>query len=280
MLNSCASNVSVVNIDKRLRGRVQRVAVASTSDEGAKRSLAPSSSFSTRAIVERALHAGSELLRRAGLDLELGCKTLKHESGPSEYLRTGRGWKRSVTFRKPGKTAMSAIPTKRIESLPALPTRLENGHKGLFGRLLIVAGSEGMIGAPAFAGAAAFRMGAGLVEVAVPREILSAVLSIEPEMIGLPLTAAGDEDALREAAEKADAIVIGPGLGQSPQAHRRLELLIAMTKPMVVDADGLNMLAAGARWPESFKAAAVLTPHPGEMARLGKLIGPLDRSRR
>ena len=160
-----------------------------------------------------------------------------------------------------------------VDTLPALPHRPTDGHKGLFGRLLIVGGSEGMIGAPAFAGAAAFRMGAGLVQVAVPREILTAVLSIEPEMIGLPLLENGDEDALLQAADKADAIVIGPGLGQSPQSRRRLDLLCRLEKPMVVDADALNMLARGDRWPETFKASAVLTPHPGEMSRLGKLIG-------
>ena len=79
--------------------------------------------------------------------------------------------------------------------------------------------------------------------------------------------------SLLAAADKADAIVIGPGLGQSRTAGERLQRLMGLPKPAVVDADGLNMIAEGEVWPEWFKAAAVLTPHPGEMKRLAKLIG-------
>jgi ADP-dependent NAD(P)H-hydrate dehydratase len=74
---------------------------------------------------------------------------------------------------------------QRISTLPPLPARPKDGHKGLFGRVLVVGGNEGMIGAPVMAGTAALRMGAGLVEIAVPRAILSAALSITPELIGL-----------------------------------------------------------------------------------------------
>ncbi len=75
------------------------------------------------------------------------------------------------------------------------------------------------------------------------------------------------------AGEKADAIVIGPGLGQTPEALSRLIRLVRLDKPMVVDADGLNLLSKQKRWPTFFKARAVLTPHPGEMSRLGRLFG-------
>jgi NAD(P)H-hydrate epimerase len=78
--------------------------------------------------------------------------------------------------------------------------------------------------------------------------------------------------ALLDAGEAADALVVGPGLGRSPVTEERVLRLIRLEKPMVVDADALNILAAGKKWPSSFKARAVLTPHPGEMARLGKLI--------
>jgi NAD(P)H-hydrate epimerase len=162
---------------------------------------------------------------------------------------------------------------ERIDSPPALPPRPVEGHKGIFGRLLVVGGNDGMIGAPALAGTAALRMGAGLVQVAVPRSILSACLTITPELIGLGLGKAAGKDQLLEAGEKADAIVIGPGLGRTPEAEGRLTRLVRFDKPMVVDADGLNILSSMKRWPTFFKAHAVLTPHPGEMARLGKLIG-------
>jgi len=158
----------------------------------------------------------------------------------------------------------------RVTALPTLPPRPADGHKGLFGRLLIVGGSDGMLGAPSFAGQSALRTGSGLVEIAVPKSILQFCLSITPELIGMALQAGA---ALQQAAEKADALVIGPGMGQSPMAKAVLFQLVRLNKPMVIDADGLNMLAAPKRWPSFFKAHAVLTPHPGEMQRLGKLIG-------
>src|SRR5439155_20081970 len=98
-------------------------------------------------------------------------------------------------------------------------------------------------------------------------------LMITPELIGLGLGKAAGKDALLEAAEKADAVVIGPGLGQTPEALARLQRLVRLSrKPMVVDADGINLLAKQKRWPSYFKASAVLTPHPGEMKRLAKLL--------
>ena len=109
--------------------------------------------------------------------------------------------------------------------------------------MLVVGGNDGMIGAPVLAGTAALRMGAGLVQIAVPRSILPCALSITPELIGLGLGKAAGKDELLEAAEEADAVVIGPGLGQTPEAMARLTRLVRLDKPMVVDADGLNLLA-------------------------------------
>src|SRR2546430_13854465 len=161
----------------------------------------------------------------------------------------------------------------RVTTPPPLPDRPTSGHKGLFGRVLVVGGNDGMIGAPVLAGTAALRMGAGLVQIAVPRAILPYALSITPELIGLGLGKAAGKDQLLEAAKEADAIVIGPGLGKTPEAHARLVRLVRIDKPMVVDAGGLNLLAKEKRWPSYFKAIAVLTPHPGEMTRLNKLLG-------
>src|SRR2546423_8606548 len=110
---------------------------------------------------------------------------------------------------------------ERIASPPALPPRPVEGHKGLFGRVLVVGGNDGMIGAPVLAGTAALRTGSGLVQIAVPRSILSTCLSITPELIGLGLGKAAGKDQLLDAAEKADAVVIGPGLGQTPEAEGR-----------------------------------------------------------
>ena len=165
---------------------------------------------------------------------------------------------------------------ERIERAPRLPERPIDGHKGIFGRVLVVGGNDGMIGAPAFAGAAALRTGAGLVQLAVPRSILAATLSITPECIGIGLGKASAKDDLLKAAESADAVVIGPGLGRTPEAEARLVRLVRLDKPMLIDADALNILAAMKKWPGFFKASAVLTPHPGEMKRLAKLIGRDD----
>ena len=160
-----------------------------------------------------------------------------------------------------------------VTTPPPLPPRPREGHKGVFGRVLVVGGNDGMIGAPVLAGTAALRMGCGLVQIAVPRSILPYALSITPELIGLSLGKAAGKDQLLEAAEQADAIVIGPGLGKTPEALGRLTRLVRLRKPMVIDADGLNLLAQQKRWPSYFKAEAVLTPHPGEMSRLNKLLG-------
>jgi NAD(P)H-hydrate epimerase len=161
----------------------------------------------------------------------------------------------------------------RVSAPPPLPPRPVEGHKGLFGRVLVVGGNDGMIGAPVLAGTAALRMGAGLVQLAVPRSILPYALSITPELIGIGLGKAAGKDQLLEAAEAADSVIIGPGLGRTPEAMGRLTRLVRLGKPMVIDADALNLLASQKRWPSYFKAHAVLTPHPGEMKRLGKLLG-------
>ena len=167
------------------------------------------------------------------------------------------------------------MPIERVEKLPPLPPRPVEGHKGLFGRVLVVGGNEEMIGAPVLAGMAALRMGAGLVQVAMPKSVLAAGLSVCPELIGLGLAAdRPDVERLADAAEKADAVVVGPGIGTGDLSKARLRALVGVrNKPVVVDADGLNILAMLKRWPEAtFRAAGVLTPHPGEMKRLMQLM--------
>src|SRR5438067_2705533 len=153
------------------------------------------------------------------------------------------------------------VTIERIDRAPTLPPRPKEGHKGIFGRVLVVGGNDGMIGAPVLAGTSALKLGAGLVQIAVPRSILQHALAITPELIGLGLGKAAAKDQLLDAGEKADAIVIGPGLGQTPEAEGRLTRLVRLDKPMVVDADGLNILASKKRWPSLFKAHAVFTPH-------------------
>ncbi|HEY0009178.1 MAG TPA: NAD(P)H-hydrate dehydratase, partial [Tepidisphaeraceae bacterium] len=156
------------------------------------------------------------------------------------------------------------------------------GHKGLFGRVLVIGGSDEMIGAPAFAGAAALHAGAGLVQIAMPAAVLAFGLAIAPELIGLALPT--NPSKWHAALAAANVIAIGPGLGQFESGKELLIDVLKQTKPVVLDADALNIIAASGSWPGSIPARCVLTPHPGEMKRLGPLFGkteqtadPLDR---
>ncbi len=162
--------------------------------------------------------------------------------------------------------------TTRIspQTFHSLPPRPIDGHKGQFGRVLVIGGSRTMLGAPVLAGTAALRLGSGLVQIAVPSVMLPAALSVTPELIGLAME---DRDAVIASAEQADAIVIGPGLGTDRDAGELLDALLRLDRLAVLDADALNLLAMRSAWPAEMRLRAVLTPHPGEMKRLGRLIG-------
>ena len=172
--------------------------------------------------------------------------------------------------------SMAAADLQRIDAPPKLPPRPADGHKGLFGKVLVVGGSEGMLGAPVLAGTAALRMGSGLVQLALPRAMVPFALSVTPELTSLPLGERPNRARLADAAEKADVLVVGPGLGRSAVARARLMRLLRLGRPMVLDADALNLIAAAGAWPQDVTIRAVLTPHPGEMARLAPLLGRSD----
>ena len=165
---------------------------------------------------------------------------------------------------------MSELP------LPHLPPRPPESHKGDFGLALVVGGSRGMAGAVALAGMAALRGGAGLVRLAVPEVCLETVASFEPSYMTVPLPCdrAGRiswraRGEIVELAETADAVACGPGLGRSAGLEALVSDLYArLGKPMVVDADGLNALSARREVLGSPGGARILTPHPGEFARL------------
>ncbi len=156
----------------------------------------------------------------------------------------------------------------------ALRPRRADTHKGTYGHVLVVAGSRGKSGAAALVARAALRSGAGLVSVATREQVLEAVLSHAPEVMGLPLMAPGplglaDLEPLVAAAEGKDALVIGPGIPRGPETGRLLgELLERVEVPAVLDADALNAVAEDLRVLRRARGPVVLTPHPGEMARL------------
>ncbi len=142
-----------------------------------------------------------------------------------------------------------------------LPHRTRTAHKGTHGRVLIIGGGAGMPGAVRLAGEAALRAGAGLVTVATWPAHAAALAAGRPELICL---AAEDPASLTAAFAAADVVAVGPGLGRSVWAEQLVEAAFRCGRPLVVDADALNVLAArpqrGPHW--------CLTPHPGEAARL------------
>ncbi len=159
--------------------------------------------------------------------------------------------------------------------------REPSAHKGTFGHVLVIAGSVGKTGAAVLAATAALRTGAGLVTVATPAPAQPMVAAARAELMTepLPVDASGDLDAAAVAralalAKDRDAVVLGPGLGQEAGTRAFVrELVRRCPTPLLVDADGLNALAPSARdkgATEALRRSAptVVTPHPGEMARL------------
>lgn len=180
-----------------------------------------------------------------------------------------------------------------VYGVPRLPPRETEGHKGDYGRVLIIGGSAGMIGAPALAGLAALRGGAGLVTLAIPASIQPHTATLCPCATSIPLPETHDRLIDPEAARGLfesmgflsggrggpDVVAVGPGVGRGDLAYGdafwhmidgfRREAGI----PVVVDADALNMLHREAkpdhgRWEHVSHPRTIITPHPGEMARL------------
>ncbi|MFZ5828817.1 MAG: NAD(P)H-hydrate dehydratase [Planctomycetota bacterium] len=170
--------------------------------------------------------------------------------------------------------------------MPKLPRRMPEDHKGTFGTALLVGGSWGMTGAIGLAGMAALRGGAGLARLAVPKPCVPIVAAYHPCYTTLPL-AADEEgriaapafDAIAEQCESATAVGFGPGMGRSLELDQLVARLYQeVRRPMVVDADGLNALGAEADSLGNPGSPRVLTPHPGEFARLtGRRLPPEDR---
>lgn len=173
-------------------------------------------------------------------------------------------------------------------ALPPLPDRPEDIHKGLCGRVLVIAGSQGMTGAGAMASEAALRSGAGLVTWALP-EALNAIaetLCVEVITWPIPGTETGSpaieaRELLSEASHESDAVVLGSGLSTAGETGELLRLLIPeIHAPMVLDAGGLTAMDAKLKPLAKRRRPTVLTPHPGEMSRLvGKKVDEIQADR-
>lgn len=175
---------------------------------------------------------------------------------------------------------MNRIILQHNDVLKLLPDRRPDSHKGDYGRILLLCGSRGYTGAAALAAMGALRCGAGLVYLGVPDSVyvIEATKLLEPVVFPLPdvdgMLSASAIDQVRSRILGMDAVLIGPGLGQSKGTKAVLEFVLQeFAGPVVVDADGINLLAGHTDIVRGRKAVTVLTPHPGEFARIGGLSG-------
>ena len=176
--------------------------------------------------------------------------------------------------------AMTIKNLNHKQVLSALPDRDENAHKGNFGKILLLCGSEGFTGAAALAAMGALRCGAGLVYLGVPRSIyaIEAVKLTEPIVFPLPEQ---DGKLSRDALpgilgmlDSMDAVLIGPGLGQSEGTRAVIQAVLEAAKcPVVLDADGINGICRHRDILRERHYPTILTPHAGEFQRLGGEIG-------
>lgn len=205
----------------------------------------------------------TELLLNAGASLNV-----KFEGKTPLEVAASKGNSRIEAVLAAHQTSSSRQRPVRTRRIPLPPPRPVDGHKGTFGNAMIVAGSKGMSGAARLAGQAALHSGVGLVTVASPADILSEVASGHPSYMTVPL----DESLLARLSQgKYRALGIGPGLGGSALTSDLVKKVYQESEiPLVLDADGLNAFESCVDL-LSRKAGApgrVLTPHPGEFARL------------
>lgn len=164
--------------------------------------------------------------------------------------------------------------------LAILPDRDDFAHKGDFGKILLLCGSRGYTGAAALAAMGALRSGAGLVFLGVPESIyaIEAVKLTESIVFPLPdengMLSGAAVPQILERLPRMDAVLIGPGLGQSAGTLAAVKAVLeGFDGPVVVDADGINILAAHKDILRGRAASTILTPHDGEFARLGGVVG-------
>ncbi len=174
-----------------------------------------------------------------------------------------------------------SAPPRIVEDVPPLPSRAPTAHKGATGRVAVVAGSRQMSGAAVLCGLGALRGGAGLVRVYTAASAQPAVAAAEPSLMTVPLAESelGSISAPLSGVVNLDwpkVLAVGPGLGRTPELARGVgQLVHNFVGPIVLDADGLNNIATMKReeWLHHRSTQIVITPHPGEMARLREGLG-------
>lgn len=157
-----------------------------------------------------------------------------------------------------------------INDLKKIPSRPARSNKGTFGRVLVVGGSVGMSGAAYFSAKAAYRTGAGLVQILTSEQNRVIYQAQLPEaLLALYDAAVPDESAVKNAVCRASAVAVGMGLGTSEGSKNILRYTLeSVTSPLVIDADALNILAAEPALWELVPKGSIITPHPAEMSRI------------
>ena len=166
--------------------------------------------------------------------------------------------------------------TYGISDLKMIPARPARSNKGTFGRVLIVGGSVGMSGAAYFSAKAAYRTGAGLVQIMTPEQNRVIYQTALPEaLLALYDPAEPDVAFIKNTVCRASCVAVGMGLGTSDASIKVLRAVLeAVSVPLILDADALNILAADPRLWELVPRGTIITPHPAEMSRISSL--PID----
>ena len=231
--------------------------------------------------VRRKLNIQGELTRDHYVTLTLEKRNTEKYSAralPFCVVECSRDTERSCATERPatqkGEAPENVPPNiELVTAIPSLPKRPRDSHKGDFGHVLVVAGSTGMAGACGLCTNGALRGGAGLVTAATPAPVQPTVATLAPCAMTIPL--AVDEHgvlaptSVRQVLQaKATVLAVGPGLGVGAAQQRLVQAVLEQDRPVVLDADGLNNLAALTDWSARRRCPMVLTPHPGEFARL------------
>jgi NAD(P)H-hydrate epimerase len=214
------------------------------------------------------LHADTGMILGTGVQATVTVTFIALKQGM--FTGVGRGYCGHIVFDDlgvpPEVSARLAPQARRLAyaNLHCLLTpRSRTGHKGDYGHVLVIGGEQGYGGATRLAGEAAARVGAGLVSVATRPQHASWLPASRPELMGHGVQTAEELEPLLE---RANVVAIGPGLGQASWGEALLQAALRSSKPLVVDADALNLLAR--RGQGQRRSEWILTPHPGEAGRL------------
>lgn len=194
-------------------------------------------------------------------------------------LFTGQGPARCgdrvlATLEVPASAYATQVQDATILSARALPPRPRDGHKGRYGHVLAIGGDLGMGGSVRMCAEAAARVGAGLVSIATREANVGPILTARPELMPHGVHVPRNLEPL---IERASVLAVGPGLGQDDWGRGMWQAGLAAGKPVVLDADGLNLLALA---PQALPERVVLTPHPGEASRLlGRAVAEVQADR-